>query len=309
MKTLFKTLGISIYFICSSFELVAQQDEQLSQYIFNPLYFNPAYAGTRGNLNVVGVHRSQWVGMKGAPQTQFLSAHSPISVKNMALGFNLVNDKIGARNRTSFYGNYAYTLRINSKHRLNLGVSFGGDMMAVDFNKLKAKDQDEMDYLASFSKTTFNIGSGLYYHADRFYVGLSTPRFLESKLTKNNITFNETYTKRHYFLTGGYVHPINTILDIKTSMLLKITENSPMTMDINIHAYFNKKWWLGLMYRKHESIGMNFAFQYKESMQIGYAYDFPINGLNTVKNAGSHEIMLMFDLNSKNKSFGSPRYF
>jgi type IX secretion system PorP/SprF family membrane protein len=287
----------------------SQQDEQVSQYIFNPLYFNPAYAGTRGNLNVVGVHRSQWVGMKGAPMTQFLSLHSPITVKNMALGFNLTNDKIGARNRTSFYGNYAYTIKLNPKHRINVGLSFGGDMMAIDFNQLTAQDKDEVEYLTSFSKTTFNVGSGIYYHCDRVYLGLSTPRFLESRLSENNISFNQTYTKRHYFVTGGYVHPINTILDLKTSFLLKMTANAPMTLDINVHAFFNKKWWFGVMYRKHESIGANVAFQFKESMQIGYAYDFPINGLNTVKNAGSHEVMLMFDLNPKNKVYGSPRYF
>ncbi len=308
MKTIFNKIVLvsSLVFLVNNYS--AQQDEQSSLYMFNPLHFNPAYAGSHNDLSVVGVVRAQWVGIKGAPITQFLSAHSPIKAKNMAVGLNLVNDNIGARNRTSFYGNYAYTLHFKNRSKLNLGLSAGGDLMSVDYNKLVAKDADETDYLVSLTKTTFNIGSGLYYSTTRFYLGLSSPRILETKLKNKSILISNAYTKRHFFLSTGYVFPINSILDLKTSMLLKMTANAPITVDLNANLFLNKTWWLGLMYRYNESVGFNFAYQHKESLMIGYGFDFPINGLSSLKNAGSHEIMVTYDFN-KNKAFGSPRYF
>lgn len=288
--------------------LQAQQDEQMSFYAFNPLQFNAAYAGTRGDLSITGIVRAQWVGIKGAPQTQFLSLHSPIRTKNMALGLNVTNDMIGARRRTSVYGNYAYTLQINDKSRLNVGVSFGGDIMAVDFGSLQAKDPTETDYLRSFTQTNVNIGTGIYYHTDRFYAGISSPRLIETKLEDENTNLSSAFTKRHYFLTTGYVFKLNSIVDLKTSTLVKFTPNAPVTVDLNANAFFNKKWWLGAMYRFHESVGMNFAYQHNHSLMFGYHYDFPINGLSTVRNLGSHELMIRYEFN-KNNVNASPRFF
>lgn len=309
MKNIFKQAFFYCVIGLFSLEASAQQDAQASMYAFNPLHFNPAYAGSRGNLNAVGVFRSQWVGIKGAPTTQFLSVHSPIPVNNMALGLNLTNDKIGARNRTSFFANYAYTLRFKNNSKLNFGISGGGDMMSLEYGKVLADDPTEVEYLKTFAKTTFNVGSGIYYHADRYYIGLSSPRLLETKLKANSVTLSDAYTKRHFFLAGGYVHPINTILDLKTSILLKVTPNAPMSADFNANLFLNKKWWFGAMYRYNESIGVNLAYQIKESFMFGYAYDFQINGLSRVSKMGTHEVMLSYDLNSKNKAYGSPRYF
>lgn len=303
------TKGLLTLFVLSlSNFYIAQQDEQSSMYMFNPLHFNPGYAGSRGDLSAVGIFRAQWVGINGAPVSQFVSLHSPISAKNMNAGLNLSNDKIGARNRTSFFGSYSYTLHFNNKLKLNLGLSAGADMMSVNYNKLKAYDPDETDYLTSFTQTTFNVGSGVYLYSDRFYAGLSSPRLLETSLRDVSTTLTDSYVKRHFFLAAGYVHPINTLMDIKSSFLLKMTPNAPVTMDLNVNAFYSKTYWLGVMYRFNESVGVNLAYQLKESLMIGYAYDFPINGLSSVKNGGSHEIMLTYDFN-KNRAFGSPRYF
>jgi type IX secretion system PorP/SprF family membrane protein len=299
---------IVFLFCVTSLGVNAQQDEQSSMYMFNPLHYNPAYAGSRGDMSLVGIFRSQWLGINGAPVSQFLSFHSPLSYKNMAAGLNISNDKIGARNRTAFFGNYAYTLRFENGGKLNLGLSAGGDIMSVDFNKLKAYDPTEVDYLTSFSSTTFNIGTGAYYYTDNFYVGISTPRVLNTVLKNNGITLSDSYTKKHFFLASGYVYPINSIVDLKSSFLLKMTPNAPITLDLNSNVFLYKKYWAGIMYRFNESIGVNLAYQHKESLMIGYAYDFPINGLSSVKNGGSHEIMLTYDFN-RNKAFGSPRYF
>ena len=167
---LLKNIKISfILLICvNSF---AQQDEQSSLYMFNPMQFNPAFAGSRGDINFVAVVRSQWVGVKGAPKSQFFSLNSPLSIKNMNLGMHISNDQIGARNRTSFYGDYAYTLRFKKDRNLNFGLSGGAEQMTVDFQKLVAYDPNETDYLASFSQLNFNGGVGLYYFTKKFYAG------------------------------------------------------------------------------------------------------------------------------------------
>ena len=300
---------ILLLFIGLSFSIHAQQDEQSSMYMFNPLQFNPAYAGSRGDLSVTGVVRSQWVGISGAHRSQFISFNSPIKFKNMAVGANISNDMIGARQRTSFYADYAYTLNFSKGQKLNLGLSFGGEQFVLDFQKLLAQDPTEVDYLASFSQTNFNTGVGAYYFTNKFYVGFSVPRVFESKLVENGITLSNAFARRHYFLMAGYVHPINSVIDLKVSTLIKAVPNAPVTVDLNANLFMYKMIWFGAMYRFNESLGINAAYQLAESLMFGYAFDYPINGLNSVKNAGSHELMLNYTINHKKKAFGSPRYF
>jgi type IX secretion system PorP/SprF family membrane protein len=292
-----------------AFSSFSQQDEQSSLYLFNPLHYNPAYAGSRGEFNATAIVRSQWVGIAGAPKSQFVSVNSPIKAKNMALGLHLSNDAIGAKNRTSFYGDYAYTLRFRNGTKLNLGATFGGDQLTVDYQKLIAYDPTESNYLSSFSQFNFNTGAGAYYHGENFYLGLSVPRFLQSSLRNNAIVISNSFTKRHYFFTAGYVKKINSVIDLKTSMLLKMAQNAPLTMDINANLFFYKTFWMGAMYRFHESVGVNIAYQIKEKWMFGYAFDFAINGLSRVSNFGSHEVMLNYCIPEKKKAFGSPRYF
>lgn len=291
-----------------SLRSMAQQDEQSSLYIFNPLQFNPAYAGSRGDLSATGVIRSQWVGIKGAPKSHFFSVNSPMKNTNIALGMHLSNDAIGSKNRTSFYGDYSYTLNFKKFRKLNLGVSGGGEQLIVDNTKLLANDPTDVQYLSSFSQLKCNAGVGLYYYTERFYAGISVPRIFQTSLKYNSIVLSNSFTKRHYFISAGYVFPLNSVIDLKTSVLLKIVENTPITVDLNANLFFYKKLWVGAMYRFNESFGVNVAVQIKESFMFGYSFDFVTNGLSRINNSGSHEIMLNYSLNRK-KAFGSPRYF
>jgi len=303
---------IRIIIIClllTVFTSNAQQDEQSSLYMFNPLQFNPAFAGSRGYLNASAVIRNQWVGINGAPQSQFLSVNSPLYFKNMAAGLHISNDIIGAKERTSIYGDYAYTLNLKNDYKLNLGLSLGCQQMVIDYNKLLALDPNETTILSNISQFNFNSGVGAYYYSDKFYVGFSIPRFFQTKLTNNSVVLSNSYTKRHFFLAAGYVYPINSVIDLKTSVLLKAVANAPIIADINANLFFYKKIWTGIMYRLNESVGLNVAYQIKESIMFGYAFDYPIGGLITTKNAGSHEVMLTYSVNNHKKSYGSPRYF
>ncbi|MEY4604873.1 MAG: hypothetical protein RIT43_2165 [Bacteroidota bacterium] len=304
-----KKLFLVLLAICHlSFLVEAQQDEQSGMYMFNPLQFNPAYAGSKEYMQLVGVARMQWIGIKGAPQSQFLSFHSPMTFKNMAAGIHLSNDRIGARNRTSAFADYAYTVRFKNGHKLNFGVSFGGDQLSVDYSKLYALDPTDPQYVSSLNQFKFNAGAGLYYRSDNFYVGMSVPRLIQSKLDNDGILISGSYTKRHYYTMAGYIFNLNSDIDLKTSMLLKMVVGAPVTVDVNANLFLYKKVWIGGMYRYNESVGVNAAYQIKESFMFGYGFDYPINALSSVRNFGSHELMLSY-LFGKNRKDSAPKYF
>ena len=295
-----------IIFILSSLVLKAQQDAQASMYFFNPLNYNPAYAGTRGSLNLTAVHRSQWVGWEGAPRTQFLSIHAPIVRKRIGLGANLSYDNIGSRSNLSAMGNFAYHLQLNSKSlRLSFGASAGINSNQYDFNGLIVNDNTYINYLTSNKTLSPNFGAGIYLHSNKGYLGFSLPRLIEKSIDNNT---SKSFLKRHYYLTSGYVFNVNSVTDIKPSILIKYTQNAPITVDFNYSMFFYNKLWIGLMYRMHESVGFNSSFLVKEAFTLGYSFDYPINNLR-LNNFGSHEILFSFDLRSKNRAFISPRYF
>ena len=292
-------------FILSALVSRAQQDAQASMYFFNPLNYNPAYAGTRGSLNLTAVHRSQWVGWEGAPQTQFLSIHAPIVRKRIGLGVNMSYDNIGSRSNVNAMANFAYHLQLNSKSlRLSFGASAGINSNQYDFNGLIVNDQSDI-FITSNQTLAPNFGAGLYLHSNKGYLGFSLPRLIEKSIDDNS---GNSFLQRHYYLTSGFVFSANSVTDIKPSILIKYTQNAPITVDLNYSMFFYKKVWVGLMYRMHESVGFNSSYRIKELFTLGYSFDYPINNLR-FNNFGSHEVLFSFDLRSKNRAFISPRYF
>ena len=292
-------------FILSALVSRAQQDAQASMYFFNPLNYNPAYAGTRGSLNLTAVHRSQWVGWEGAPQTQFLSIHAPIVRKRIGLGVNMSYDNIGSRSNVNAMANFAYHLQLNSKSlRLSFGASAGINSNQYDFNGLIVYDQSDV-FITSNQTLAPNFGAGLYLHSNKGYLGFSLPRLIEKSIDNNT---GNSFLQRHYYLTSGFVFSANSVTDIKPSILIKYTQNAPITVDLNYSMFFYKKVWVGLMFRMHESVGFNSSYRIKELFTLGYSFDYPINNLR-FNNFGSHEVLFSFDIRSKNRAFISPRYF
>ena len=289
----------------------AQTEEQSSMYMFNPLLFNPAYAGSRGTLHGVGVARFQWVGIQGAPMSQFVSFDAPVANQNLGLGFHLSNDKIGARSRTSAFADISYGLKLNKKgDRLAFGMSAGVDWQVYDFNQVYTIDPTDPVYNYYASKVRPNFGAGLYYYGQRFYAGVSVPRLLRNRLGDNG-NIGEALQRRNLYVTGGYVVKLSSVVQFKPSVLVKITENAPITFDLNANFLLFNTLWIGPMYRFNESVGLNTAIQIKDFMSFGYAFDFPINGLNAFRTnqKGTHEVMISFDLKTKKKPYLSPRYF
>lgn len=284
----------------------AQQDPQASMYFFNPQYYNPAYCGSRGSINMAAVGRFQWVGWDGAPMTQFFSINMPFVHNTVGVGLHFFNDNIGSRNNTSIFADFAYHIQLNKKgHKLSFGITGGVDLHQYDFNNLQVFDPTDPTYLNSYFQALPNFGAGIYYYGERHYVGVGIPRLLENDLTANPSLSNQT---RHFFVAGGYVFNINSVVQFKPSATIKITPNAPLTFDINANVFLFERFWAGAMYRFHESVGINMAYTINNFLTIGYSYDFPINDMRT-NQYGSHEVAIMLDIWTKKRPYLSPRYF
>ena len=299
------------FFILISYFLVVltafgQQDAQTSMYFHNPLQFNSAYAGTRSSLNITSVTRAQWAGWDGAPSTQFLSIHSPILRKKIAVGGTMSYDKIGARSSLDAMIHFAYHLQLNAKDlKLSFGASAGINQAQYNFKGLIATDYSDLNYQQSNSFVKSNFGLGAYLYNKKFYAGISMPRLLKRSMNSNS---GNSFLQPTFYLMSGYIYELNSVIAIKPSVLLKYTSNSSPVADFNLSAQFYKQLWVGVLYRANDAIGFNAAFQVKNYCMIGYSYDFPING-KLINQWGSHELVLSFDLRTKTNAFLSPRYF
>lgn len=307
-KEIMRKYLLIMFMLVSSIRTFAQQDEQMSLYMYNPLYFNPAYAGSRDAISTLAMARFQWVNFKGTPTSQWFSVHSPILHKAIGVGGHMINDQIGSRSRTSAFADVSSSIQLNKKKdRLAAGMTFGFDAMGYDFTNSIVNDPNDPYFGKSYSVTKPNLGAGLYYYGAKHYVGISVPRLFQSKITDvNNVL--KTIVSRHFYISAGYVFDLNSVFKLKPSTLIKYTPHAPITFDMNVSLLMYEKIWAGMMYRFNEAMGVNVVYNIKQTFHIGYVYDFPINGLRTYQ-SGSHEILLQYDIQPKKSVFNSPRYF
>jgi type IX secretion system PorP/SprF family membrane protein len=287
----------------------SQQEAQHSMYFFNPVLINPGYAGSQEALVATATLRDQWTNFKGAPKTQCLTVHSPLRKENIGLGLTVLNDQLGATKNTSAFADFSYSIRLNQRnHRLVFGLKAGVDYYRTDFSNLKINDNTDNVYTNGFnySKTMFNMGAGVYYYGKRFYLGASTPRMIKNSL--NLPSSQSAYQENHYYLFGGVVIKLNSGINMRPSFIVKYVNNAPLSIDGNLSFLFYDKIWVGAMYRYNSAAGANVMFNVNQNFRIGYAYDYTLNAIQNYS-AGSHEIMVSYDLRSKSKGFKSPRYF
>ncbi|OFX25765.1 MAG: hypothetical protein A2033_15050 [Bacteroidetes bacterium GWA2_31_9] len=307
MKNL-KIYIIVAILLTNVFNSFSQQDPMFTQYMFNTLAVNPGYAGSRGALNVTGLLRNQWVGIDGAPKTQTFFAHTPIINKNMAVGLSVVNDKIGPINQTFVYGDYSYTIKVTDNSKLAFGLKGGVNIIKGNLTSVDLTEQNDQSFSTNIDyKPLPNFGFGLYYHSERWYVGLSTPKLLENKI-EASVDYSKLSEKRHYFLIGGFVVDISESVKFKPSVLTKVTEGAPVSIDLTANFLFKDKLWLGAGHRLGDSFSALMQLQLNDQLRVGYAYDYTISKL-TKYNYGSHEIMLSYDFIFRKDKILSPRYF
>ncbi len=284
----------------------AQQDAQYTQYMFNGLVLNPAYAGSREATSITAIYRNQWVKMPGAPKTLSASVHTAVGEKN-GVGLMLESDQIGAHSRFSLYGSYAYRLLLG-EGKLSLGVQAGILNYSSDWSKVNnIKDADDPNFVGQDSKLLPNFGIGAYYYLERFYVGASIPHLLNGAL--DDLEKTSVYD-RHYFLTSGAVFDISPAVKLKPSILIKsVPSAAPISADLNLSFLIQDALWVGGSYRFGDAVALLMEYQFVNGLRLGYSYDFNISNLNSY-NRGSHEIMVGWDLNPQSpEKILSPRFF
>lgn len=292
---------------------VAQQDPQYTQYMYNMSVINPAYATDAHLINVGVLYRSQWIGTVGAPKTGSLFAHIPLHEK-IQVGFSIINDQIGdVVNETNVYGDFAYILPLGSTTKLSLGLKAGATFFNTNFNGfIYSDDLPDPAFANNLSKTFPNIGVGAYLFGTNYYIGFSAPNLLNSKHLENDsgIVANGV-EDLHFFLTAGYVFDINEQLKLKPAFMTKSVSGAPMSIDLTTNVLINDVLEIGAGYRFDDALTGLVNFRVSPSMRIGYAYDYTLSNLGKF-NSGSHEVMLLFDIETLGKQKGydkSPRFF
>jgi len=311
-----KNLLITILLFAASFwGVYAQQDAQYTQYMYNTVAVNPAYAGSRGVLSIAALHRSQWVGLDGAPTTQTLNVHSPISGR-VGLGLSIVNDEIGngTNQDTYFDAVFSYTVPTSEEGKLSFGLKAGGHFLNIDFNRLRNYDPSN----AAIGQTNIdnkfspNFGAGVYYHTEQFYAGLSVPNFLETEHFDSGGNSNSyiAQERMNWYLITGYVFDINPDLKLKPALLFKAVEGAPLQADLSATVLLDDTFSLGAAYRWDAAMSALVGFQLNEKLMLGLAYDREITELGSTSfNDGSFEIFLRFEFLTRYKNILAPRFF
>ncbi|UOB19077.1 PorP/SprF family type IX secretion system membrane protein [Abyssalbus ytuae] len=283
----------------------SQQDAQYTQYMYNTVSVNPGYAGSRDALSIVGLHRSQWVGLEGAPETQTLSAHAPLDEdKKIGLGFSIINDVIGegVSQETSFDAIFSYDIKTSQQGILSFGLNAGIHLLNIDFTRL-SQYNIEFDQSNNIdNKLSPRLGTGFYYYTDKFYAGISVPNLLETKHFdrssggSNAASFLAKEQMNFYFM-GGYVFNLDESWEFKPAILTKLVYGTPLQVDMSANFWYKKKLVLGGAYRWDAAFSFLTGLNISEDFMVGLSYDREVTDLgNTTFNDGSFEIVLRVEL-------------
>ena len=287
----------------------AQQDAQFTQYMYNTITINPAYAGSRGALSIFGLYRTQWVGLDGAPETSSFSVNSPINNSNLGVGVSLINDKIGPTNENNLSVDLSYTVQTSADFKLSFGIKATGNLFNLDINKLNPADQGDPQFQNLDNVFKPNIGAGVYWHSDKAYIGLSVPNFIETKrYDDNDIAIYKD--KINYYLMAGYVFDLDKYqyIKFKPAVLGKMVEGAPLQVDVSANFMFVDKFVVGVAYRWSAAVSAMVGFQVSDGLYIGYGYDRETTRLQNY-NSGSHEIFLRYEFFKNNGKITTPRFF
>jgi len=285
----------------------AQQQPQFTHYMYNTIAVNPAYAGSRDALAINLTNRNQWVGIDDAPRTTSLSIHSPLKNNKMGLGLSVMKDQAGWENFTFVYADYSYTIQTGEERFISFGIKAGFSQYKIDEELFTYPDVFEDPYFQDqINRWKFNTGAGVYYHSNKWYLGLSSPRLINNDYNKN--ADYVALERNHYYAIGGYVFDLTKNTKLKPSFSTKYTAGTPLAVEVSAHVLLYEKFWIGGSYRHEDAFGALFDMQVTEKLRVGYAYEYTLSDLQPYT-SGSHEIILIYEFKFEKGRYKSPRYF
>ena len=294
-------LLVLVLFVCAVSS--AQQLPQFTQYMYNTISVNPAYAGSREALNITVLHRNQWAGLEGNPRTSTFSIHTPLKNEKIGVGLSYINDRLGFESTNYAYGDFSYTVKLDEEIKMRFGLKGG-------FTNYSLENPDINDpfFNSNFNSWKPNFGAGVYVGDNRWYAGISSPRILNTDLNEGEF---QALERNSYYAIGGLVFDLSATTIFKPTVITKFTNGAPATYDFTINFLFNEKFWLGASYRVNDAsnFGAMMDYQVSKDIRVGYAYDLPTSAIRPYT-GGTHEIILIYEIAKKVLGpVKSPRYF
>ena len=303
-----------IAFVVASLGASAQQDPQHTMYRFNGLMFNPAYAGSREALSLVGIYRWQWVNVPGAPQTGSFAIHSPLKNDRIALGLSFVSDHYTVVHSDKLEGDFAYRIPVGKKKniKISLGVGMSATNIRADLKDVGLTQTVDNSFQNNINIWMPNVTAGIYVYSEKFFVGVSVPEILSNSLSTKGQVWQRSIDSAHQYTslyaTAGYVFDLGKKVKFAPSILVKyVPKYAPVSMDFNANFIFIDRLWLGVSYRLSDSYGFMVAVNITKQLRVGYAYDLTVSPISHFT-TGSHEVMAGYDFDFRKKSIVNPRY-
>jgi type IX secretion system PorP/SprF family membrane protein len=306
---------------------IAQEDILYTQYIFSQLSVNPAYAGNNIDLNITALSRKQWIGLDGSPTSVSLFADGtvlggnprkernthkdrkvPLFSNNKKLGIGLIlfNEKVGVNNTFHAKTAYSYKINFSADTRLSFGLQAGIMSFKQSFDKLENIESNDEIFQDNINLVRFNIGSGVFFETQHYFMGFSVPSIIKSSLEPKEKTGESQL--RQYFFSAGYLFYLNPHFKLKPTIMVRHTEELPTQFDLNVHLLYNDRIWGGISYRYKSSINISTKILITQSLNVGFAYDFAIGAIRNI-NTGSAEILISYLFRQPKKRIINPRYF
>jgi type IX secretion system PorP/SprF family membrane protein len=294
-------------------KLFAQTEPMYSQYMYNMLGVNPAYAGNREALSLNFFQRNQWVGIKGAPKTTSISMDQSIKDGKLGWGIQVYDDRLGVEAASGLNGMLSTRIQVSEKGILSGGLSFGMMNYRINLNDVNNRNNpNDPSFITTNNPSRWNpsLGMGVYYNTDRFYAGVSTPSILRSRLAsyEDFISSIDKSNAFHLFANTGYVFDVNEDLKLKPSTMIKMVSGAPIEADINLNVWLKDILGFGGSYRTGDAFVGMLELQATPNLRLGYAYDLPFNPLKYFTR-GSNELMLRYEFGNNKTKIKSTRYF
>ena len=295
-----KLLILSFLFVgyCST-SLFAQQIWRRTQFAINPFLVNPAVAGTENQMPLYIPYRNQWTGFKGAPTTMLASGHMQ-GPSNSGFGAVIQRDDTGgAISRTGVEAVGAYHFELNESDAISFGLGISANQFKIDNSKLVVVDESDIALNAMQAEASINIDAnfGMLMFGSNYYFGFSTPNLLQTKLKVNGIEDEENRNRRHYQFVGSYTYDINDMFDIQPSGLIKMTNSTPIQMDMNVRVGFKKMAWSSITYRPKDAVAFGLGGFY-QNILLGYSIDLTTSPAK-VMSPFTHEVILGYVIPGK----------